>query len=254
MKRSKQEQAYAKELKRIKSFIRRATKRGYVIDPNLIPKKPKKVTEGSVRRLKKISSKYIYEKSQYRVKETGELVSAARGRNIERAKSARKAAETRKRRSSIDTDFWGSPETISPSYLPTEGEIVYQNVVDNLISRLSQEPEEYVSSMYTKKRYKRTGNLKSQTNQERVTLLSLIRRETAKYGREVVGNRIQSRADEIDQAISMLFYASRSEQITFASQLLAEIIKGSGLTLTEMEGLNTESESFEDWGGHAYET
>lgn len=94
--------------KAVSAFLRKArsmAKRGYVIDA-VLPKEPKKITEASVRRIKKISSN-LYKKSYY-VTEEGEVISGVEGRKYERSRSAKKAAETRKRKkqeSSIKYDW-----------------------------------------------------------------------------------------------------------------------------------------------------
>lgn len=94
--------------KAVSAFFRKArsmAKRGYVVDA-VLPKEPKKITEASVRRIKKISSN-LYKKSYY-VTEEGEVISGEEGRKYERSRSAKKAAETRKRKkqeSSIKYDW-----------------------------------------------------------------------------------------------------------------------------------------------------
>lgn len=94
--------------KAVSAFFRKTrsmAKRGYVIDA-VLPKEPKKITEASVRRIKKISSD-LYKKSYY-VTEEGEVISGEEGRKYERSRSAKKAAETRKRKkqeSSIKYDW-----------------------------------------------------------------------------------------------------------------------------------------------------
>lgn len=94
--------------KAVSAFFRKTrsmAKRGYVIDA-VLPKEPKKITEASVRRIKKISSN-LYKKSYY-VTEEGEVISGVEGRKYERSRSAKKAAETRKRKkqeSSIKYDW-----------------------------------------------------------------------------------------------------------------------------------------------------
>ena len=94
--------------KAVSAFFRKTrsmAKRGYVIDA-VLPKEPKKITEASVRRIKKISSN-LYKKS-YFVTEEGEVISGEEGRKYERSRSAKKAAETRKRKkqeSSIRYDW-----------------------------------------------------------------------------------------------------------------------------------------------------
>ena len=94
--------------KAVSAFFRKArsmARRGYVVDA-VLPKEPKKITEASVRRIKKISSN-LYKKSYY-VNEEGEVISGVEGRKYERSRSAKKAAETRKRKkqeSSIKYDW-----------------------------------------------------------------------------------------------------------------------------------------------------
>lgn len=57
-------QEYKKEVRRLKQAIRRAEKAGYIVPENIIPKRPKKVTQASVRRLAKITPQKIRDKSQ----------------------------------------------------------------------------------------------------------------------------------------------------------------------------------------------
>lgn len=100
-KRKKQtaaQRAYNKERNRIKRFIKSAEKRGYEIDSNVLPEPPKRITQASVRRLKKITPDTLYNKARYIDRDTGEVLSGKAGRNLERQKAAQKAAQTRKRK------------------------------------------------------------------------------------------------------------------------------------------------------------
>lgn len=90
--------AYRKAVSNFFRKTRSMAKRGYVIDA-VLPKEPKKITEASVRRINKISSN-LYKKS-YFVTEEGEVISGEEGRKYERSRSAKKAAETRKRNKRI---------------------------------------------------------------------------------------------------------------------------------------------------------
>ena len=87
--------------KAVSAFLRKTrsmARRGYVIGA-VLPEEPKKITEASVRRIKKISAN-LYKKSYY-VTEEGEVISGEEGRKYERSRSAKKAAETRKRNKRI---------------------------------------------------------------------------------------------------------------------------------------------------------
>lgn len=90
--------AYRKVVSNFSRKARSMAKRGYVIDA-VLPEEPKKITEASVRRIKKISAN-LYKKSYY-VTEEGEVISGEEGRKYERSRSAKKAAETRKRNKRI---------------------------------------------------------------------------------------------------------------------------------------------------------
>lgn len=102
----------AKHLKRIRSFIKEAQKRGYVFFDKKIPKDiskiksdvgeyqtPKSVknpTAVTVKRLEKITKESLYEKAIWIDPETGTVHSAEEGRSIERSRAAKKGAQTRR--------------------------------------------------------------------------------------------------------------------------------------------------------------
>ena len=95
-KLTKNQIAFKKQITRIKNFIRRATKRGYEFNENVIPTMPKRVTKKSIEKIKNIKPKDLYSKASYLDKSTGEIVSGSTGRKIERNLSTQKAKETRK--------------------------------------------------------------------------------------------------------------------------------------------------------------
>ena len=64
------EKRYEKELKRIKSAIKREEKKGTIVSDRIIPQKPKVITEASIRRLQKITPETIRKKSNAREKVT----------------------------------------------------------------------------------------------------------------------------------------------------------------------------------------
>lgn len=101
-KRRKQtpaERAYSKQVKRIKQFIRRVEKRGYQFSEDVLPQRPKRVTQASVRKLAKLTPEKLYQKAVYGGLATdGEIVPGTEGVKSERSLRAKKAAETRKYR------------------------------------------------------------------------------------------------------------------------------------------------------------
>lgn len=88
-------QAYSKQLKRIKQFIRRAEKRGYIFSENVIPPVPKRITPASVRRLQRITPEKLYKNAAYVSELTlGEIVPAYVGLKLEKQKAQQKRKET----------------------------------------------------------------------------------------------------------------------------------------------------------------
>ena len=79
------QQEYRRERQRIQRQINRMTSRGYDV-PELLPKIPKKITEASVRRLKKITTEKLYKESRFIDFETGEILTSKEGQALERSK------------------------------------------------------------------------------------------------------------------------------------------------------------------------
>ena len=69
-KSSKYLQEYNKEVRRLKQAIRRAEKQGYIVPESIIPQRPKTITQGSVRRLAKITPEKIRQKSDFQAVES----------------------------------------------------------------------------------------------------------------------------------------------------------------------------------------
>lgn len=99
---------YMKQRKRIQSYLSRYRKLGLEFD-NILPKIPKKITEGSIRRLQKITPQKIQEKAIFIDTETGEVIEG---------KGAKKYAK----------EF----NTQHQEYYPSETDIVLNNFADNV--------------------------------------------------------------------------------------------------------------------------
>ena len=99
-KQSLLQKAYSKQVARIKQFMRRAEKRGFVFDKSsILPVKPKSIRKSSIEKLRKITPQKMYKKSVYGGKATaGEIVKGEAGVKAERKARAQKSAETRKQR------------------------------------------------------------------------------------------------------------------------------------------------------------
>lgn len=119
-KRKKQtpaERAYSKQVKRIKQFIGRAEKRGYQFSENVLPKRPNRVTQASVRKLAKLTPEKLYKQAVYGgLASGGEIVPATVGLKLERSLRVKKAAETRKYRLAKSVQ----EPTNTPGFVPPE--------------------------------------------------------------------------------------------------------------------------------------
>lgn len=79
------QQAYRRERQRIQRQINRMTNRAYDV-PDILPKIPKKITEASVRRLKRITTEKLYKESRFIDIETGEILTSKEGQALERSR------------------------------------------------------------------------------------------------------------------------------------------------------------------------
>lgn len=119
-KRHKQtptERAYSKQIRRIKQFISRAEKRGFYFNENVLPKRPNRITQASVRKLAKLTPDKLYEKAEYAgTLSYGEIVPSIEGLKLERSARAKKGAETKKYKLSHPTQ----EPTNTKGFIPPE--------------------------------------------------------------------------------------------------------------------------------------
>lgn len=196
---------YMKERRRIQSFIRRATKRGYIIPSDILPSIPKNITRASINRLKKITPKNIYEKSEYVSRETGEILTGEKGRAQERKKAAEKAKQTRQKKK----------EVYSP---PRESDIILSNLIETL--------NNFVPS----------GNysqyMKQQKYNDRNIAVGILTDAIDELGEEKVLNNIKS-SNRLSDLIDEILYSSNRDSVKFALVEFATIVRGESLSVDD---------------------
>lgn len=136
--KSEIERKYYKERKLVLQRISRAKKRGFAVPEKLLPAIPKKITVGSIRRLEKLSAKYIQEKSEYKGKKGAEARREYRKDFVAKRKSSRKAnkAEEKEKKESAREegyesgygDGYNSGKQVGVE-LPEESELIYQEIM-----------------------------------------------------------------------------------------------------------------------------
>lgn len=201
--------------KAVSNFFRKGrsmARRGYVIDA-VLPKEPKKITEASVRRIKKISAN-LYKKSYY-VTEEGEVISGEEGRKYERSRSAKKAAETRKRKkqeSSIRYDW----------------QIAF-DWLEGIIAQVAEKGSQRVAS----------------------AIRDIVDAAVIRTSEREVGMIIVSQQDEVLQSIQEIaeaFYSAQSGKYSYAVSKLSQLLGGGAITAAQF----SEYESADEDGEYEY--
>lgn len=134
-KRSKIEQEYYKERKRIQNYINKKEKQDFYY-MNTIPDIPKKITKASVNRLEKLTAKKLLSQMRFLVdRETGESTSGERGIDILRSRSAKKAAATRKAKKKAEQEFFGADVFDNIPETPTTDGVNISVRVDEVLKK-----------------------------------------------------------------------------------------------------------------------
>lgn len=136
--KSEIERKYYKERKLVLQRISRAKKRGFAVPEKLLPAIPKKITGGSIRRLEKLSAKYIQEKSEYKGKKGAEARREYRKDFVAKRKLSRKANKAEEKEKKESARGEGYESGYGDGYnagkqveveLPGESELVYQEIM-----------------------------------------------------------------------------------------------------------------------------
>lgn len=239
-KQSEAEKLYAKQLKRIKQFIRRAEKRGFIFEEDVIPQKPKKVTKASVRKLEKLTPEKLYKKSLYLEESTGEIEEAQKRRKEERKQSAKKAAKTRKERQKARRNWTKEDAEKNREQLPSEGKESFKNTIDEFVSRLQ------IDTSWLGRKRRRPVALQETIHSQGI-LMNLINQQIELYGEEEIGNRLQSNSDKLSELLSIILWDSKAEAIQSATRVFAETLTSNSLMPSQLQELEQESEYNEDY-------
>lgn len=220
------QQEWKKELKRLKQFIKRAEKRGYIFDENIIPETPQRITKKKLSEIKDINANALYSSSKYFNKETGETITGIEGRKIERKKAAQKAARTKstKRKNQITNS--------QISTLPSETDIVLRHV-EEMIANWIPLPDWSRYFIEAKKNDKNT-------------LTNILDQSITEIGRVDTAKRLQNAATDIIETVERILYSSNEEQVQIDLVDIATILKGRSLTAEESINLTESGEYFEE--------
>lgn len=214
------EKDYRKQEQRIKQFIRRAEKRGYLFDYQL-PTEPSKVTRRDVNRLKGVKPDYLYTKATYVNKETGEVFTGTQRRAQERKEAAAKGQRTRREKQNK-----GAP----PSR------------VEQILSYIESEISWYEQTYSSKKRYTAGG--------KDITWIGFAVRDfyneqLAKYGRVGVAKIVEPHPEIMEYAHDAC-RDSKAEWAETSLNRFITVLKGEPLTDEEARAFSEDTDYNED--------
>lgn len=139
------QQAYQKELNRIKSFIRRANKKGFEFKEDILPVKPKHIHKKHIEQLKQLTSKELYGKSHYTVNEDddrfsdeyayGEVISGVEALKLRRKTGYRKGRERKKQiEASYTQEYYDNYEYDYDYEFTSSSKVIVNNFLEELNS------------------------------------------------------------------------------------------------------------------------
>lgn len=210
---------YNRNVKRVKQFIRRAEKRGYIFPEIKLPRGAK---------IRELTPEKLYKKAVYGGEATfGEVVPAVEGLKAEFSARAKKSAQTRAEKKEAERRFFSGEQTGKSSVedLPIKENIIISNFIDGLIEKLQEPSEEYYYFSTRKgKQVKHKDRLAGIRNDRKKYLLGLLYREINSIGKDGVANRLESKQYEISDLINVINADSDSNVVYQASTRVASFI------------------------------
>lgn len=250
--------AYAKERKRIKSFLSRASKRGYQFPEDILPAIPKRKTEASIRKLERLTKNVLYEKAIYGGPASyGEIVSGKEGLKLESQLRAKRAAETRKEKKEAERRFWtGTDGTKTP--VTDEPVLAYAEAFNDLVDKLKEiisTMDVYYYTSTTGKRVRRSPNVAEIANRALNDILATLDEVVAEIGygiiktlpkelqqsfdatevgKNKVGEELSKQWDDIQKWLGVIHYDSDANLVWASAQHIIALLSNiAGFALSE---------------------
>jgi hypothetical protein len=210
-KKGKYYKDYIKERKRIQSFIYRQKKKGYIIPEGLLPKIPKRITLGSLNRLRKLTVDVLYKKLEYYDLETGEILKGKKPKQKKQKKQKEKVINK----------------------LPNADDIIINNVLSEL--------QKYVPSSSQ-------SRFLSELKKESVSdIENMIFGAINLYGKNVVARRLEKESVKVHKLIITIMVSSDSKEIGLSVTELMQIIYNGALSLQERSSIDNAMEYTQDF-------
>lgn len=216
--------AAQKEIARIKRFIRRAEKRGFIFEP-IDLSLPARITKKKIEQLKAIKPNYLYNRSKYYDALKGKYIKGTERRTQERKKAAKKAANTRFLKKSNDTT------------IPWDGEWEVERVISNIRIQLNSfAPLPNWSKYWTMVKTRDRDQASRELDQA-----------IADLGEEQVARNIQGKGKQISAILDEITYDSDRNAVSFNLVAFIQILRDVKFTLDESVEYTERMESGELW-------
>lgn len=191
------QQAYRKQLNRIKRFYKNAEERGYRFHDKVSFDIPERVTKKRLQAIQDIKPKQLYEQAEYLDTTTGKIVTGTEGRRIERRTSYYKGRD----RQQAIKDY-------TPDYSPPSAtdEILYN--ADTLFKSIDYMPlmeaENEITEWLPEDRWSPEFALIKEHDKEQFK--TMLDGAIQNLGRDVVASNIERNAVEFNREMESLLY------------------------------------------------
>lgn len=224
-KMSELERQYKKEVKRIRQFINRNTKRGFNFTAFSLPKQPKTITAKSVQRLKSITPQKLYSKAKFYDVLKDKYISGTQAVKQKRQRAAQKAAQT-KRLKKLEQDPKGRTLPI-----PKVTDVILQNI-EEVVNRWQPMSDWQPWVAQYKERDKNI-------------LASTLRGAIDQLGREQVARNVEAKADVVIELTWEICYGtSDAEKVQMDLVMMANILWGRTISAEQTKRFE---ENTHDW-------
>lgn len=235
------EQDYKKELNRIKRFIKNAQKKGFNFADYELPKQPKKITQASVNKLRKITPQKLYQSATFVDPLSHQTISGTEAkRRIKGTKSGIKSKGTESYKTNYRKNNKEAPEktqiTTTQAGLPPSD---VDDVLTNIEELLSEwQPEPHWSKGYARLK-----------ENNRNILQRVLSGAISNLGRQQVARNVQKFAYLVKDLVWKIIYGNSEfkwSDVSGSISSITSIIYGRGLSIEEKKefGAYEEMEEF----------
>ena len=210
---------YKKQRRRVQRAVKKLEKIGYIFDENVVPKIPKKITKASVQRLANITPEKLREKSEYII-----------GEEVVKYKTHKKEIKQEIKR--IRESLKQEQEKTVNDYIPT---VSYIDIFRETVINSLPDNRAFYHGRNEPATFKDFSGYKN-------IIISLLDDSIAENGEQYVERLLQEHADTLSGYIEGAQYDSDENRVERDLISIANILKGSPLSMNEAEQVSMLSE------------